>query len=317
MNDFDQCIEKITGEYLHGLEIEALQVNLGLLCNQQCKHCHLECSPNRTEIMKWQTMELVIEAAQKINPKIIDITGGAPELNPNFKRFVIELRKKNHLIQERTNLTVFDEPGMESLPSFLAENKVQLVASMPCYLKENVNGQRGENVYDKSVDAIRRLNKIGYGRHPDLQLNLVYNPSGPFLPPTQSDLEINYREQLGEKFGIDFNRLITITNMPIGRFLKTLQKENSVDYYFKLLKESFNPQTVEGLMCRHQVSISWDGTLYDCDFNLALGLPVNHGMPSKIQKFDLKLLCHRKIVTGLHCFGCTAGHGSSCQGAII
>lgn len=302
---------------LRSLKVEALQVNLGLRCNQQCTHCHLEASPSRTEMMEWSIMELVVEAARRANCQLVDLTGGAPELNPYFRRFVRVLRQGGHQVQVRTNLTVLLEPGMEDLPRFFREQQVQLVASMPCYLEENVRAQRGMGVYEKSIAVIKQLNALGYGFKSILPLNLVYNPGGPFLPPSQATLEKDYRGELGARFGITFTRLLTITNMPLGRFRTGLDRHNQQRGYLQLLRESFNPQTVEGLMCRHQLSVGWDGTLYDCDFNLSLGLPVNHGAPDHIQSFNIEDLGRRRIVTGDHCFGCTAGSGSSCRGALV
>jgi radical SAM/Cys-rich protein len=317
MNDFEKQIAGIGDEGLHSLKIEILQVNLGFLCNQQCTHCHLEASPQRKEIMEWSTMQLVLEAAKSVRCKLIDLTGGAPELNPHFRRFAKALRQGGRRVQVRTNLTVLLEPEMERLPEFLREHQIQLVASMPCYLEENVRAQRGNGVYEKSIVAIKRLNALGYGCNPELPLDLVYNPGGPFLPPPQLVLEEDYRRELGQRFGITFTRLLTITNMPLGRFRKELIWKKEEENYLRLLRKSFNPQTVTGLMCRHQLSVGWDGTLYDCDFNLALGLSVNHGAPEHIQSFRLEDLWKRRIVTGEHCFACTAGSGSSCGGALV
>jgi len=316
MNDFEKRISKITGGGLHSHQIEILQVNLGLRCNQQCHHCHLNASPYRTEMMEWSVMELILQAANS-GSRLIDLTGGAPELNPNFCRFIEALRKKDHPVQVRTNLTVLLEPGMDKIPEFFREHNIRLVASLPCYLEENVSAQRGKGVYEKSIAAIRQLNTLGYGKDPDLPLSLVYNPGGPFLPPSQSALEGDYRRQLGERFGISFTQLLTITNMPLGRFRAHLSHLGQASNYLTLLQKSFNPDTLSELMCRHQISIGWDGTLYDCDFNLALGLPVNHGAPDHIRSFRIEDLFKRRIVTGDHCFGCTAGAGSSCGGALV
>jgi radical SAM/Cys-rich protein len=267
--------------------------------------------------MDWATMQLILEAARSARAQLVDLTGGAPELNPHFCRFVKALRKGRHQVQVRTNLTVLLEPGMEKVPELFREHQVRLVASMPCYLKENVCAQRGEGVYEKSIEAIKQLNALGYGSNPDLPLNLVYNPGGPFLPPSQSALEEDYRRELGSRFGITFTRLLTITNMPLGRYRMQLHRQHQERNYIDLLRKSFNPKTVEGLMCRHQLSVGWEGTLYDCDFNLALRLPVDHGVPDHIRSFDLTDLTKRRIVTGDHCFGCTAGSGSSCRGALV
>lgn len=316
MNNFEKQIAEIGSQGLHSLKVNTLQVNLGLRCNQQCGHCHLEASPQRKEMMEWPTMELVLEAAKSVRCRLIDLTGGAPELNPCFRRFVSSLRQEGLSVQVRTNLTVLLDAGMESMPEFFRDHQVQLVASMPCYLEENVRAQRGKGVYEKSIEAIRRLNGLGYGRGPDLCLNLVYNPGGPFLPPPQSALEEDYHRELDTRFGIRFTRLLTITNMPLGRFRKELNRQNHEENYLELLRKSFNPITLPGLMCRHQITVGWEGTLYDCDFNAALGLAVNHGAPDHIRFFRTEDLRTRRIVTGEHCFGCTAGSGSSCGGAL-
>jgi radical SAM/Cys-rich protein len=313
MNDFEKGI----AGGLYSMQIDTLQVNLGLRCNQQCNHCHLEASPQRPEMMEWPVMELVLEAVRSSRCRLVDLTGGAPELNPHFRRFVTDLRRTGCTVQVRTNLTVLLEPGMEGLPEFFREHEAHLVASMPCYLEENVSAQRGKGVYEKSIAVIRRLNALGYGVEPSLPLNLVYNPGGAFLPPLQVALEEDYRRELGNRFGIAFTRLLTITNMPLGRFRAYLSRQSLETSYITLLRKSFNPDTVDGLMCRHQISIGWDGTLYDCDFNLALGLPVNHGAPDHIHAFRPAELWKRRIVTGEHCFGCTAGAGSSCGGALV
>ncbi len=262
-------------------------------------------------------MEAVLETARNIGCGLVDLTGGAPELNPFFRKFVKSLSEAGLRVQVRTNLTILLEPGMKELPAFLRDHNVQLVASLPCYLEENVCVQRGERVYARSIEALRRLNKAGYGRDEGLTINLVYNPVGAFLPPQQSVLEEDYRRELQTRFGLEFNRLLTITNMPLGRFRNKLRLENREQEYLNLLRVAFNPETLESLMCRHQISVGWDGTLYDCDFNLALGYSVNHGAPNHIRSFKPELLAGRRIVTAEHCFGCTAGAGSSCGGALL
>jgi radical SAM/Cys-rich protein len=317
MNDFEKQIAQVGREGLHSLKVKTLQVNVGLQCNQQCNHCHLEASPQRKEMMEWRTMELVLEAARSVRCQLVDVTGGAPELNPSFRRLVVALRQQGLFVQVRTNLTVLLEPNMDTMPEFLRDHQVQLVASMPCYLEENVRAQRGTGVYEKSIQAIKRLNELGYGYESSLSLSLVYNPGGPFLPPPQPALEEDYRRELDNRFGIRFTRLLTITNMPLGRFRKELNRQNQGENYLELLRKSFNPLTLQGLMCRHQVTVGWDGTLYDCDFNAALGLAVNHGAPDHIRFFKAEDLWTRRIVTGEHCFGCTAGAGSSCGGALV
>jgi radical SAM/Cys-rich protein len=318
MNKFDDVVSGLTGEEgLRGVDIGIIQANLGLRCNQSCAHCHVGASPDRTEMMSWQTMEAIIEIAAAARPELVDLTGGAPELHPDFRRFVTALCKHDLTVQVRTNLTVLLDPDMEDMPEYYRANGIRLAASMPCYLEENVRAQRGRGVYEKSVEAIRRLNALGYGTDPELPLDLVYNPGGPFLPPDQAALQDDYKRELNERFGITFTRLLTIANMPIGRFLTRLRAEGKELSYMQLLRGSFNTDTLDGLMCRHQINISWDGTIYDCDFNLALGLPVDHGAPDHIDSFDERALADRRIVTGEHCYGCTAGGGSSCRGALV
>jgi len=317
VNNFERQIGGINGEGLHSVSIETLQVNLGLRCNQQCAHCHLEASPQRDETMGWGVMEMVLKAIKSSGCQLVDLTGGAPELNPHFRQFVAALRREGASVQVRTNLTVLLEPYMEGMPEFFRKHRVRLVASMPCYLEENVRAQRGPGTYEKSIAAIRILNALGYGSDPELPLNLVYNPGGLFLPPAQSALEEDYRRELGQRYGIVFNHLLTIANMPLGRFRNELDRQGRRETYLRLLRDSFNLQTVSGLMCRNQLSVGWDGTLYDCDFNVALGLPVNHGAPDHIKNFKPGDLMKRRIVTGDHCFGCTAGSGSSCGGALV
>jgi radical SAM/Cys-rich protein len=317
MNNFETRLQKDCGSHLSGLEIKVIQVNVGLRCNQSCKHCHLQCGPAREEMMDWETMTEVIRIAEDIQPELVDITGGSPELNPHFRRFVTELRNNGHTVQARTNLTALMEPGMEDLPEFLKKHEIHLVASMPCYLEENVNAQRGNGVYEKSVKILRKLNALGYGKESELPLFLVYNPGGPFLPPDQSQLESDYKRELFQRFGIEFTHLYTLANMPIGRFWEDLKRQKKDNEYMELLLEGFNCQTVEDLMCRYQICVAWDGTLFDCDFNIALNLPVDKGLPRNIRDFDLREIENRKIVTGQHCFGCTAGLGSSCGGALV
>jgi radical SAM/Cys-rich protein len=316
-NAFEQRIERITGDGLCATGIDTLQVNVGLRCNQQCAHCHLRAGPDRTEMMSWPTMARVVEVAAKTRCGLVDITGGAPELNPHLRRFIEALRGRGTPVQVRTNLSVLMEHGMQSMPEFFREHDVRLVGSMPCYLEENVTAQLGEGAYRKSAEALKALNALGYGRNESLTLDLVFNPAGPLLPPDQQSLEDDYRRELGRRLGVVFSRLITITNMPIGRFRDDLQRRGAEASYMRLLQESFNPETVGELMCRRQVSVGWDGRLYDCDFNLALGMAVDHGAPDHIVHFDSAALEARRIVTGDHCFGCTAGCGSSCGGALV
>ncbi len=317
MNDFDRAVAESRGGALQAERLQTLQVNLGRLCNLSCRHCHVGGSPIRSEVMTWPVMEQILALGRALPGSPVDITGGAPEMNPHFRPFVEALVANGHPVQVRTNLTVFFEPGMEGLPEFYRRHKVALVASLPCYLSDNVDAQRGKGVYGQSVEALRQLNALGFGRRPELQLSLVYNPGGPFLPPDQAVLEAAYRRELRERFGIDFTSLFTITNMPIGRFLEELRRQGRDDDYRLLLAEAFNPGTLEGLMCRRQVSIDWDGTLYDCDFNLSLGLPLSPGLPRTVAEATPANLTRRAIRTGEHCFGCTAGTGSSCGGALV
>ncbi len=315
INEFDQKIVDSTGGPLLADRISIVQVNVGLRCNQQCVHCHVAASPKRTEEMDWETMDHVLRIARDVGCSLLDVTGGAPEINANFERFVSQGRALDIPVQVRTNLTIHLEPGYEGVARFMAEQGVRLVASLPCYLEQNVDRQRGEGVYSGSIESIRRLNELGYGRDPGLPLDLVYNPVGPYLPPDQAALEADYHRELRARHGIEFSRLITITNMPIGRFMGGLRRQKKADEYRQLLRDAFNPSTIEGLMCRHQINIDWEGNMYDCDFNLALKLKVNHGMPTHVSNFDPQLH-QRRIETGAHCFGCTAGRGSSCGGAL-
>jgi len=315
-DEFHRRVESATGAPLRARAIDTIQVNIGLTCDLACRHCHVESSPKRTEQMDWPTMMLVLQAARRANAKTLDITGGAPEMNPHLRRLITVAGCRDLGVLVRTNLTIMLREGFEDLPRFYAENAVHLVASLPCYLPTNVERQRGLHVYEKSIDVIQRLNNLGYGTDPTLTLDLVYNPLGPSLPPDQRMLEEDYCRELNQRFGIKFTRLITITNMPIGRFLRDLQRDGQDERYLQLLRQSFNPATVEGLMCRHQVHVSWDGTLHDCDFNYALRVGTTTPRARHIRDFDPRLLVRREIATGPHCFGCTAGHGSSCGGAL-
>ena len=317
MNNFDQAVREVLGAGLESAVVQTIQVNLGLLCNLSCRHCHVEASPHRNESMTWQTMQSLLRLTEALPEARVDLTGGAPELNPNFRPLLDALLEQGHQVQVRTNLTVFFEAGQGDTPEFLADRGVHLVASLPCYLDDNVDKQRGGGVYKRSVAALRRLNSLGYGRQPGLPLNLVYNPGGAFLPPDQATLEDAYRRELRERFDVEFTRLLTITNMPMGRFLSDLQRDGQDEDYKHLLEDSFNQSTIDGLMCRHQICIAWDGTLSDCDFNSALGLSLAGNLPRHIDQLDPSALEGRPIVTGEHCFGCTAGCGSSCGGALV
>jgi len=316
MNDFDHKIRETLPEGLMSDDIRILQINLGRYCNLSCRHCHLECSPSRNEIMPKSVMAEIISSLGEKPFELIDITGGSPELHPNFRFFVNELCEKGHRVQVRTNLTNLVEPSLSDLIPLLSTLHVSLVGSLPCYLEENVDAQRGDGVYGKAIAAIRMLNRVGYGLEEGLMLHLAFNPGASVLPPSQLELEEVYREELGSRFDIHFSRLIVLTNMPVGRYRKQLEREGEMETYMKVLKDAFNPSTLPHLMCRHQISIDWNGTLYDCDFNLALGMAVNHGSPNHLRGIKLDQLIHRSIMTGTHCFGCAAGSGSSCSGAL-
>ena len=299
--------------------LETLQINLGLFCNQACLHCHVEAGPNRGEQMNEATAIRIIELLKR-SPGIssVDLTGGAPELNPNFRKLVLESKALGKKVMDRCNLTVFWEAGQEDMPEFLKEQHVKIIASLPCYSKENVDQQRGEGVFQKSIEALRMLNRLGYGKADSaLELDLIYNPLGPFLPPDQNQLEATYRMELLENFGIVFNHLYTITNMPIKRFKWDLIRQHKLSEYISLLVNHFNPRAAEAVMCRSLISISWDGKIYDCDFNQMLGLPLGGFAKSlwDISCFDE--LSSQEIFFGDHCFGCTAGSGSSCGGATV
>jgi radical SAM/Cys-rich protein len=317
MNSFDSAVNDVLCDDLKSSAVSTIQVNLGMVCNLSCRHCHVEANPHRAEVMTRETMQSVLQLAGALPEARVDLTGGAPELNPHFREFVSQLSERGHAVQVRTNLTVFFEPGQGDTPEFLAERGVHLVASLPCYLDENVDLQRGAGVHKRSIAALRRLNSLGYGCDETLPLNLVYNPGGAFLPPDQVSLEDAYRRELKKRYNINFTRLLTITNMPMGRFLQDLKKDGQAEDYKTLLEDSFNRETIAGLMCRHQICIAWDGTLSDCDFNGILGLSLADGLPGHIDSLDPAELKGRKIVTGEHCFGCTAGCGSSCAGALV
>ncbi len=319
MNRFDRKVLEVKGAPLRTSGLRTIQVNVGLRCNQRCNHCHVDASPRRKELMSWVTMSFVLGLARKVRPRLVDITGGAPELNPRIRRFITALRKDGYAVQARTNLTILLETGMGEMMQFYKDNGVRLVASLPCYFRREVDNVRGEGVFEKSLVALRRLNAIGYGGQPEPGLDLVFNPEKDFLPAPQATLEKEYRDELG-KLGIVFNRLLTITNMPAGRFLGQLRRQGHLKGYRGLLERSFNLGTLDKLMCLDQIDVGWDGTVYDCDFNLAMGLPAR--LPSssrkkpKIGDLDPARDARRLITTGEHCFGCTAGAGSSCGGAL-
>ena len=303
---------------LRAAGIQVLQVNVGKLCNQTCRHCHVDAGPERREVMSRATMTLCLDVLARAGIPTLDVTGGAPEMNPHFRWFVAEARDLGCHVIDRCNLTILLAPGYEDLPDFLAARRVEVIASLPCYSPQNTDAQRGSGVFDKSIAALRRLNALGYGRpDSDLVLTLVYNPIGPSLPPPQPALEADYRRELADRCAVVFNRLFTITNMPISRFLDDLVQTGRYEQYMDRLVEAYNPAAVDGVMCRTTLSVGWDGRLYDCDFNQMLDLELVPGLPRHIGDFDPAALAERLIVTGQHCYGCTAGSGSGCQGAIV
>ncbi|MFP4173732.1 MAG: arsenosugar biosynthesis radical SAM (seleno)protein ArsS [Candidatus Hydrogenedentota bacterium] len=312
---FDAYVQDATGAPLTGRSLDTVQVNIGLKCNLACRHCHVNSSPKRTEEMSWETMEDVLRAASQAEAHTLDITGGAPEMHPHFRAFVDTAIDQGLHVMVRTNLTIMLQPGYETMADFLARRNVHLIASLPCYLPENVDKQRGRHVYTESINVLQRLNELGYGSHPAKHIDLVYNPIGAHLPPNQEELESAYRKVLLEEYGIRFNHLFVITNMAIGRFLQDLLKQGKAGEYQETLRNAFNPATLDGVMCRDQLHVGWDGTLYDCDFNYAITLRATT-QEQHIREFDPTSFRNRRIATGEHCFACTAGCGSSCGGAI-
>ncbi len=300
-------------------QLQILQVNLGYRCNQRCIHCHVNAGPERTEMMEEPVIAQVLNFLTASNLNILDLTGGAPELNLHFRDLVHTAKKMGVHVMDRCNLTVLEEPGQKGLDEFLADHKVEIIASLPCYLKENVDYQRGNGTFEKSIRVLKKLNRLGYGQEGSgLLLNLVYNPLGPFLPPPQRTLEEEYRRQLGEHYGIVFNRLLTLTNMPIGRFGKMMLSEGKLESYRTLLKENHGEIHLNSVMCRATVSVDWQGYVYDCDFNQMLGMPLQIEGKHLVKLSELKRvdLEGNPISVSDHCFGCTAGQGSSCQGAL-
>lgn len=302
---------------LRRARVTTLQVNIGLRCNLACHHCHVESGPKRTERLDEQGLARIVALLDR-NPGVttLDLTGGAPELHPGFRDLVRAARARGRRVIDRCNLTVLEEPGQADTAEFLAAQQVDVVASLPCYGPENVDRQRGRGVFASSLRGLKRLNALGYGRDPALRLDLVYNPVGAFLPPAQAELEAEYRERLGADFGIVFDRLLTLTNMPIQRFAHQLRRDGEWDAYMDLLVSHFDAANLPGVMCRSLVSVAWDGTLHDCDFNQALGLPLPGPRRTIFDVDDLDALEGEPIATGAHCFGCTAGAGSSCGGAL-
>jgi len=298
--------------------LKTLQVNLGYVCNLSCVHCHVNAGPSRTESMDLETIEQVLAVIERDGIGLLDLTGGAPELNPHFRYLVRRARSLGARVIDRCNLTILLEPGQEDLADFLAEQQVEITASLPCYLEDNVEEQRGKGVYADSISAIHRLNELGYGRDPTLRLNLAYNPVGPVLPPPQAALEDDYRRELGRRFDIRFDQLLTITNMPISRFGAVLLAQGNYTQYMQLLRDSFSAPNLATLMCRDTLSIDWQGYIYDCDFNQMLDLPLlaSDRRQHITDLASAKQLSGAAIRIGEHCYGCAAGQGSSCGGAL-
>ncbi len=319
MHDHFEPFSGMVGSALKPSIPEILQINIGKLCNQSCAHCHVDAGPDKkVENMSKATLEKCLKILETHNIPTVDITGGAPEMNPNFRWFVTECTKMGKKVINRCNLTIIlANPKYHDLPEFFAENKVHVISSLPYFTKTRTDSQRGDGVFEDSIDALKMLNKVGYGvEGSDLQLDLVYNPSGAFLPGHQSSLEHEFKLQLSRRYGITFNNLLVITNLPISRFLDYLIESGNYSEYMTSLVEAFNPATISGLMCRSTLSVSWDGYIYDCDFNQMLDLKVD-SESRHIDEFDLDTLMERNIVLNQHCYGCTAGAGSSCGGEII
>jgi radical SAM/Cys-rich protein len=300
-------------------KLDTLQVNLGYKCNQSCVHCHVNAGPTRTEMMSLETINDVLAFLQASHVGKLDITGGAPELNPHFRDLVRAARNLGAHVIDRCNLTILEQPGQENLAQFLADQRVEVVASLPCYLEENVDRQRGKGVFEVSMRALQLLNRMGYGQPGSgLELSLVYNPQGPVLPPAQGQLEADYRTHLGKRYGLVFNELYVLTNMPIQRFGSMLISKGQFAHYMDLLKNAYQPANLEAVMCRSLVSVDWRGFVYDCDFNQMLGLPLAYKGRAKTHLRELigRDLTDNPIVVADHCYGCTAGQGSSCGGAL-
>ena len=318
MRDTLPLLEKIPFPALRRGRLETLQVNLGYRCNQSCLHCHVNAGPNRTEEMSGAVIDSVLAFIERRRIATLDITGGAPELNTHFRRLVTAARARGVKVMDRCNLTILEQPGQEDLAEFLAREQVEVVASMPCYLEVNVERQRGKGVFDGSIRGLRRLNALGYGRDANLVLNLVYNPQGPALPPAQAALEADYKRVLGERYGIVFDKLFVLANMPIQRFGASLLGKGDFDGYLHLLQDAHLDANLAGVMCRSLISVDWRGFVYDCDFNQMLDLPLQRGARRRLRLADLidEDLAGNSVRVAGHCYGCTAGQGSSCGGAL-
>ena len=315
MNRFDRQLRPHAKALFRGA-LTVLQLNIGRKCNQACRHCHVAAAPWRTEMMNAKTARRIGNWIEKYRPPVVDITGGAPEMSEFFRNLVALARKAGAHVIDRNNLTILEEPGYEDLPAFLASHKVEIIASLPCYSAKNVNLQRGNGVFEKSIRALRKLNAQGYGS--SVTLNLVYNPLGAELPGPQAELETAYKIALRREFGVEFNRLLTIANQPIARFADSLKKQGNWEKYMELLANHFNPATLSGLMCRHTLSVDYEGRLFDCDFNQMLGMRLRrNGRLLSLWDVTPESLGGRRISTGEHCLACTAGAGSSCGGALV
>jgi len=312
-------LKQTTFPPLQRKRLETLQINLGYLCNQSCLHCHVNAGPTRTELMNQETVDEILAFLDQSAVGLVDLTGGAPEMNPRFKALVTEIRRRGCRVMDRCNLTILEEPGQEGLAEFLAEQGVEVTASLPCYIEDNVDRQRGKGTFAASIRGLQRLNTLGFGQpESGLELNLVYNPQGPSLPPPQESLEASYKLHLAEEYGITFNHLFALTNMPIQRFGSTLISKGQFESYMTLLREAYQEENCESVMCRSLISIDWQGYVYDCDFNQMLGLPLNNRVNprSHIRDLSVAALEARAIAVGDHCYGCTAGQGSSCGGSL-
>jgi radical SAM/Cys-rich protein len=310
--EFVETLKKHGAYPLKASGIRIVQVNVGYRCNMACKHCHVQAGPSREEMMDLDTIRSVLGILKHSDVVTLDITGGEPELNPHMRYLVHEATATGCRVIVRTNLTIFFERGMEDLPEFYRANEVELIASLPCYLQENVDGIRGADVFDKSIRALRKLNSLGFGTGTeDLKLNLVYNPNGAFLPPDQAKLEEDYHRELNRRFGVSFNKLYAFANIPLGRFRRFLVEKGQLNRYAEVLRDAFNPATLAGIMCRHLISVGWDGSLYDCDFNQMSGLRLQVKYPQTVDDFDFRLLAEREIAFADHCYACTAGQGST------
>jgi radical SAM/Cys-rich protein len=312
--------EKLKGSGLspfHPQNLEIFQINLGKMCNQTCKHCHVDAGPDRREIMSQETMQLCLDVLKDLPVPLVDLTGGAPEMNPNFRWFVEELTALGKTVMDRCNLTIIlANEKFHDLPEFFAKNRVKVISSLPYYQKGFTDRQRGEGVFERSVRALKMLNQVGYGiEGSGLELDLVYNPNGAFLPGSQASLQKDFKRELKQLFGIDFNQLYAITNMPISRFLEYLEASGNLEDYMEKLVQSYNPAAAQQVMCRNTLSVGWDGRIYDCDFNQMLEIGVGCRGSSHVSRFDLKELSEREIQVDQHCYGCTAGSGSSCGGS--